>query len=877
MSAGFAGFTWLETDPRPLDWNGPVDRPFRRFPDEDLASPVIQLFERVAHRSPDAVAVSDAEGTLTFGELWARVRGLGQAIAARTEQGALVGLLLPAARGFPVAMLGCLAAGRPFLALDPDQPGNWLADLLLGAGPALVVCDGDVPSGVAGVVAENILRLDDPVPPVSPDWRPAALGPDEPACVLFTSGSTGRPKGVANSQRGLLQRVGQAVNAAHIDADDRFLTLASPATIVGVRDVLTALLAGARIHLADVNQLGARETREAIRGQGITILFAFPALLRTLIARRDGRLGEALRLVRIGGDTILWSDVDAVRAQLPPGAAIQSIYAATEAPMMQWFVDPALRGADDRVPIGYPLPGNRLSIVGEDGRPAATGEVGELVVQSPYVALGVWSGGRLIAPEGELDARLVRTGDLVRQRSDGLVERIGRKDRQVKIRGIRVELEGVEAVLRRHPFVRDVGALARQVGSDGETVLVAHVSARDGAPADLLEALRSTMGEAPAPMRPARLYLAQSIPRLASSKLDVAALRAMDETQRRAEDSGVAGAAAAESPGGDRTARTVARVWRETLRAPVGGSEDDFFEGGGDSLKAIILVMGLEAALGLELPLTLIYEAPRFGALCQALSGRAPARGGPLVLLKAGQGALPVFFVPGAGGHVAELFAIARGMAYPGPVYGLQAKGLDGREAPFATVEEMAGAYLEAIRARQPKGPYQLCGYSFGGLVAFEMARRLREAGEEVGLVGLFDTVMSSLGWPLGAWPAQLAGGVKRLASNLADAARGRRTGVVAGGREAPGLSRFAPAGVLRVTAAALLASARHRPGRYRGEVTLFAPAGRDRTTPTASAAWRARVDVLNVVRTPGTHLSMLSGDNGEAAAAALTRCLAAS
>src|SRR5205807_674480 len=153
--------------------------------------------------------------------------------------------------------------------------------------------------------------------------RPVKLDVDEPACVLFTSGSTGRPKGIVNSQRNILQRVAQSINAAHINAGDRFLTLASLCTIVGVRDTVTALLAGASVHLLDTQRVGAREILNVIRGEDITILFAFPALLRRVIADARERAGDALRLVRIGGDTTLWSDIDLLRGWLAPESAIQ--------------------------------------------------------------------------------------------------------------------------------------------------------------------------------------------------------------------------------------------------------------------------------------------------------------------------------------------------------------------------------------------------------------------------------------------------------------------------------------------------------------------------------------------------------------------------
>jgi thioesterase domain-containing protein/acyl carrier protein len=627
---------------------------------------------------------------------------------------------------------------------------------------------------------------------------------------------------------------------------------------------MTALLAGASVHLVDPQRVGAREILKVIRAEAITILFAFPALLRSVVAYGGEQAGDALRLVRVGGDTTLWSDIDLLRGWIGPEPAIQLIYAATEAPMMQWFVEDACRADDARIPIGYPVPGNRLALIDESGRDTRRGEVGELVVASPYVALGLWIDGRCAAASIESEdapnCRLFRTGDLVRQRPDGLLERIGRKDRQVKIRGARVELDGVEAVLRQNPFVRDVGVLARPAiktsGVDGEVHLVAYVTARDGAPPGLLDDLKELMRLAPPHMRPERLYVVDKIPRLPSSKLDLRALMAVDEVNVQNERANVVAAAEADPSDGDGIARTVAQVWQKVLQTPVGGPEDDFFEVGGDSLKAITFMIDLEQALGLELSVTLITEAPKFGKLCEALREHRTSRYVPLVPLKPGNGLPPVFIIHGLGGGVAGFFPMTRRMTYPGAVIGIQARGLDGHEPPHATVEAMAVEYLRAVKARQADGPYYLCGYSFGGLVAFEMARRLRESGDEVALVGLFDTMMSPLRRPLRSWLSIMrkidrrAGGTRR------------------------GFLEFAPTSVLKVGVCALIASMRYRPRFYPGELTLFSPVGRDPGLPSLQAVWRKHARALSIIETAGAHSTMFSSPNAESVAASLTRFL---
>ncbi len=359
----------------------------------------------------------------------------------------------------------------------------------------------------------------------------------------------------------------------------------------------------------------------------------------------------------------------------------------------------------------------------------------------------------------------------MRQRADGLLERIGRKDRQVKIRGARVDLDAVEALLRQHPLVRDVAALARPAiktnNAIGEVSLVAYVSLRDGARAGMVDDLKELMRSAPPSMLPGRFYLTHKIPRLPSSKLDLRALMALDSLNVQNESANVAAAAEAGPAGRDCIAQTVARVWQEVLQMPVGGSEDDFFDVGGDSLKAIKLKLNLEHALGLELSLTLITEAPKFARLCEALREHRTTRYFPLVVLKPGDGSPPVFIIHGLGGNVAGLLSMTRRMTYPGAVIGIQARGLSGKDPALTTVEAMAAEYLKEVKARQPDGLYNLCGYSFGGLVAFEMARRLRDSGDEVALVGLFDTMMSPLRWPLRSWLSIVRGQVVQFAAGV--------------------------------------------------------------------------------------------------------------
>jgi thioesterase domain-containing protein len=310
------------------------------------------------------------------------------------------------------------------------------------------------------------------------------------------------------------------------------------------------------------------------------------------------------------------------------------------------------------------------------------------------------------------------------------------------------------------------------------------------------------------------------------------------------------------------------------LLVPARGPEDDFFESGGDSLKAIHFVVQLERALGQELSPTLLNEAPSFGELCDVLRGSRSRSDDLLVTLKPGDGLPPVFFIHGVGGNVTEMLPTARRVPYGGAMIGIRARGLVRGETPHSSVHAMAAEYLKEIKHRQPVGPYHLCGYSFGGLVAFEIARQLSESGNEVAFVGLFDTLMSPIRWPLRAWITMARDRVVRLCNSLLRRPTARVSPAPTSA-STPGGELSTPPIMLRVAASALFASARYRPGFYQGRLTLFTPAEREPGLPSLAAIWRKHAAAASLIETEGSHASMLSAANADATAALLARAIA--
>ena len=368
-TAEFENLGWLDDRKHPLDWNGPTGRIFTRFRDEDLDRPIIDHFERVARRHPNRIAVTDSDTSLSFAELWDGLSGLAETIAAESQTGRPGRHSLPTGSMFPLAMLACLAAGRPFVALDPHYPGNWLRQVLEDARPALIIGREDVLGGVeTGAPTTRVIHLTRLPRAARKGWRPAELGVDEPACVVFTSGSTGRPKGIVNSQRNLLQRVGSIHKRR---AHQRRGQVSDPGLALHDRR-------RARHHNRAARGRQRSPARSATRRRARDLEchprrgHHDPVRVSGSVEVGDRRTIESGRAMPFDWfGSVETPHCGATSICCAPGSRrrrlIQLIYAATEAPMMQWFVDDSCRTDDARIPIGYPLPGNRLALIDEYG------------------------------------------------------------------------------------------------------------------------------------------------------------------------------------------------------------------------------------------------------------------------------------------------------------------------------------------------------------------------------------------------------------------------------------------------------------------------------------------------------------------------------
>ncbi|MEN3366625.1 MAG: hypothetical protein V7606_3899 [Burkholderiales bacterium] len=736
--------SWFQVDSMvPLDFEGPSDVGFERFEESWMNRPIVERFEQIALKHASRTAVSDYTQRLTYEELRARAYRVAQHIDMVTAPCQPVGILLPDNACFPIAALACLAAGRPFVPIDLKYPAARIEAIIREAGMGAVILR--TASDAAGLVPADISQIDIDV---TGDPAVNVTAVDAPAIILYTSGSTGKPKGICNDQRAILQRVAEYTNSCHVHAEDRFILLSSPGTIAGEREIFTALLNGATLHITDPQQDGIHRVMRTMGEHRITIGYAVPSLLRMLL-RLPGatQAFSHMRVIRVGGDITLASDLALFRNIAPPSCHFFASFSSTETPaVFQWFVPSQWQNAGPRVPIGYARPGVDFMVLDENDEPAPAGEIGELVVRSRYLAMGQWQEGRLTpgpftSDPADPSLRILRTGDMVKQSAGGLWELFGRKDRQIKIRGLRIDTGEVEAALRSCGGVMDVAVIARRKGEE-VVALAAYVAPLTGHADGLQARLKQVLNaRVPLYMHPADIRLVEEIPQLPGFKPDIRALEAMDRQQLEHDARNDARDApvrmAVNNPHASADIRAaVKHAWTIVLGAKSFDANLPWNEADGDSLKAIELWFYIEDKLGFKLPLDVLNDDTTPSGLVAIIHDHL-ARAGR----RSDRSAAPVvFLLPGI---QSDDPALAR------------LRAAFGKDIRFELVdypawrETMAAgggfdAIVDAVFAKicaAPIGePYRIAGYSYGGIVAFEVAHRLVASGRQVDYLGLLDT-----------------------------------------------------------------------------------------------------------------------------------------
>ncbi len=743
-----------------VEWNDtqlPV-RPFESLP---------QLIARRARKAPEALALAAGRERWSYRDLEERSGRLAAFFRHRgVGTGSLVAVLLRRSPREVAVLLGILRAGAAYLPLDPAWPEARRSYVLEDAQPALVICEETLEAKSSGSekISPPILDLDRDIeahlelhPPLPlPNLSPQAL-----AYVIYTSGSTGQPKGVALHHGGLANLLRWHHRRWGEGPGDRASRLAGQAFDASVWELWPYLAAGSSVHIPPPATRGTpRKLQAWLLTERMTHCFV-PTPMAELLLELSWPPDTPLKKLHAAGE--------ALRFFRPAGLPFELLnhYGPTEGTVQATGAVVPVAASDDseisRPPgIGRPIDGVQALVLDQDLEPRPLGSSGELCIGGAGLARGYLRRPALTASRfvphpfaRQPGDRLYRTGDRVSQRSGGELDFQGRLDRQVKIRGFRIELGEVEAVLIGQP-----GVLEAVVADFGEGLgrwLGAYWRREPGALVSE-EELRSALADRlPDSMQPTGWLRLDDFSKTSSGKIDRAALPPIRK-----------GREAVFEPPREGIEELLATLWASLLKVPRIGRKDHFFDLGGHSLLAARLLSGIEEAVGIDLPLRSVFETPTLKGLAEEVrkaiaqdpgptSGvlRSPAVTDPFALggstpttlqwlspRSQGTQAAPLFLIHPVSGTVFCYLELVKALAPQRAVYGMQARGLKEHPPTSGNFAKLACSYIEDLRTVRPHGPYFLGGWSLGGVIAFEMGRRLKEEGETVAPLLLIDS------WP---------------------------------------------------------------------------------------------------------------------------------
>jgi len=750
------------------------------------------LLEEQAGRTPESPAVVFRDKVLTYREIDLAAAHLARRLRAKgVGPGTPVGLCLKRSPDLVIGILGILKAGGAYVPIDPTWPreriGLVLEDLdapviltqerlldrfLQGLSGMLLV----EPPGAAAISeagTEEITRVRSGPDASHKDHRAAEheergrsmeahrLEPENLAYLIYTSGSSGRPKAVAVTHGNLLHST--LARAAFYRSPIRsFLLVPSFAFDSSVAGIFWTLSWGGTLvlpeedFLEDLPALGRLIARHRV-----SHWLSVPSLYEALLAHAEVEDLESLDTVIVAGEACP-PHLPERHHTLLPHARLFNEYGPTEAAVWSTVFETTASGTAGRVRIGRPIPGTRIYVLDRHGSPVPVGVPGEIAIGGAGVAAGYRRlpdlTARRFVPDPFADdpgARLYLTGDSGRWLPDGNLDFLGRLDQQLKIRGFRIEPQEIEAVLAAHPAVAEAAIVPRGDATTGAS-LAAYVVPHSGEQPKDSELKRFLGDRLPAPMVPGLIRILSALPRTSSGKLDRRVLRAWPIPERE-------GVTPAPS---DDVERRLVTIWQNLLGQETVGVDDDFFALGGHSLLAVRLVARIEKEFGTRLSLSELFQDATLSGLAGRVrsfspegavdskrsavgarpqeaeppASREPVLAPAVVCLQPLGTEPPFIFVHPLGGMVFCYAPLARRLGRRRPFLALQSPGLESGDGVIKSIEEMADRYLASVRRIRPIGPYLLGGWSFGGVIAYEMACRLARDGQSLPLVTLIDS-----------------------------------------------------------------------------------------------------------------------------------------
>lgn len=732
--------------------------------DSPVGPDVIAAFEAQVERRPEHCALRFDSVDLSYTELNQKANQMAHALrSAGVQSGDWVALVLNRGVELVASLLACLKLGAAYVPLDPSHPAARNGLVLDVAQPKAIVTQGPVSKDLQEIAQCQVLCVEQllehsPTSPENPASSDRVGGLI--AYVIFTSGSTGKPKGVQVQRSALANFLSSMQQVPGFGENDALLSVTTISFDIAALEIFLPLTCGGWLEMVDrLVALNPKQLMTRLDSGDFSVLQATPATWRMLI--ESGWQGTPKLKALCGGEAL----PPALAQQLCERTAeLWNMYGPTETTV--WSTVERVEANKKGISIGRPIANTQVYLLDDQQGLVPQGVIGELTIGGQGVTMGYAGLPELTAEKFLSDpfhpaanARMYRTGDLGRWLADGTLECLGRVDFQVKIRGFRIELGEIESAIALQGSLPEALVVARELTA-GDPRLVAYGKTSEGFD---VEVLREFLQERlPSYMVPSFFVPLGQWPLTPNGKIDRKALPNPDDSHRAAHQSN-------EQPPATELERRIAAIWCTTLNTPSIGRQESLFAAGGSSLDAIRLLTALSSLPEGEVTLGTFLLDPTVAGIATALEQPA-ATDEPVVVslnqVESTSEKPAVFCVCGI--HLYSELAYSM-QDYPvvGIYLPIERQILEMDESKpgvtLPSLEEIATAYIETIVEQQPEGPYLLAGVSFGGVLVYEIAQQLRERDQQVGLLAMFDSLLSeSYHFHFGSW---LNGHLKRARS----------------------------------------------------------------------------------------------------------------
>ncbi|WP_405410867.1 non-ribosomal peptide synthetase [Maribacter sp. Asnod1-A12] len=687
-----------------------------------------ELFHEQATSTPNAIALELNDEKITYAEMQRKINSsAGYLWQEGVGPGVTVGISLERSPELIISLFAILQCGARYVPIDTGYPDNRANLMLSDADADFFICDQSKKALVHNaktIFIENIFSYNEQ------SYEDISVSSDAGAYIIYTSGSTGKPKGVQVTHKNVINLLYSMGKEPGISSEDRIFSTTTISFDAMVMEIFLPLIHGASVVLVDENTRkdGYLLLQKAIKDK-ITMMWGTPTIWQILL---DSGWKKPLHLkALIGGEPVSKS----LSLQLIEKCdEVWNIYGPTETTVC--CILTKISPQDDPITIGKPIANTNIYILDTHGNPVSRGEVGELAIGGDGVTLGYlgqedFTNERFVNDTYSAidETKMYLSGDLGRLLPNGQIECLGRKDGQVKVRGHRIELGEIEHALHK---LKGVAAAATDVRNNALKAYIVYNGNDADWEEEVLHWKNQLAEELPVFMLPHEYIKLAELPITLNGKLDRKSLP---------EDTNIITSKVESIQPFTKAEKLVSEVWKECLFLDNVNLNDDFFELGGHSLIAAKVMTRLEEKSGQRLPLSSLFEYSTVKSLASLLKiEEHTVTWDAMVPIQPNGSKAPLFIVHGAGLNILSFKTLKDHMNPDQPIYGFQAKGLNGKEELLTSVEEIAAHYNEALVATQPKGPYMLAGYSSGGIIAYEMARQLMDKGEEVSTLALLDT-----------------------------------------------------------------------------------------------------------------------------------------